>query len=140
MGKPDYEAQARGGLAAYERYLAGMDASMRQKVALTAAHLLCEGRVADMGMGSGHSSHALAALYPRLEVVGVDIDDTMVARAREHYPAAHPAVAGGDIAQSVFPPGTLDGIFDSSVLHHVTSYRGYRHENAAEALAAQAVE
>ena len=85
MGKPDYEAQARGGLLAYERYLVGMDASMRQKVALTAAHLLCEGRVADMvGMGSGHSSHALAALYPRLDVVGVDIDDTMVACAREH--------------------------------------------------------
>ena len=70
MGKPDCEGQARGGLAAFERYLAGMDASMRQKVALTAAHLPCEGRVADMGMGSGHSSHALAALYPRLQVAG----------------------------------------------------------------------
>jgi SAM-dependent methyltransferase len=140
MDKPDYEAQARGGLAAYERYLAGMDASVRQKVALTAAHLLCEGRVADMGMGSGLSSHALAALYPRLEVVGVDIDDTMVARAREHYRAPNLSFVAGDIAQSVFPPGTLDGIFDSSVLHHVTSYGGYRHENAAEALAAQAVE
>jgi Methyltransferase domain len=140
MEKPDYEAQARGGLAAYERYLAGMDASMRQKVALTAAHLLCEGRVADMGMGSGLSSHALAALYPRLEVVGVDIDDTMVGRARERYRAPNLSFVAGDIARSVFPPGTLDGIFDSSVLHHVTSYGGYRHENAADALAAQVVE
>ena len=141
MAKPDYEeAQARGGLAAYERYLAGMDASMRQKVALTAAHLLCEGRVADMGMGSGLSSHALAALYPRLEVVGVDIDDTMVARARERYSAPNLSFVAGDIARSVFPPGSLDGIFDSSVLHHVTSYGGYRHDNAADALAAQVVE
>lgn len=140
MDKPDYEAQDRGGLAAYERYLAGMDASIRQKVALTAAHLLCEGRVADMGMGSGLSSHALAALYPRLEVVGVDIDDTMVGRARDHYRAANLTFVAGDIARSVFPPGTLDGIFDSSVLHHVTSYGGYRHENAADALAAQVVE
>src|SRR5262249_43276500 len=80
-----YQAQARGQLTAYERYLAGMDASMRQKVALTAAHLLCEGRIADMGMGSGQGSHALAALYPRLEVIGVDIDDTMVALARQQY-------------------------------------------------------
>ena len=31
----------------------------------------------------------------------------------------------------VFPPGSLDGIFDSSVLHHVTSFGGYRHANAA---------
>jgi SAM-dependent methyltransferase len=117
-----------------------MDASMRQKVALTAAHLLCEGRVADMGMGSGLGSHALAALYPRLEVIGVDIDETIVARAREHYSAPNLSFVAGDIAESVFPPETLDGIFDSSVLHHVTSYRGYRYENAADALAAQAVE
>lgn len=140
IDRPGYESQARDDLAAYERYLAGMDASIRQKVALTAAHLLCEGRVADMGMGSGLSSHALAALYPRLEVVGVDIDDTMVGRARAHYQAPNLSFAAGDIAGSVFPPGSLDGIFDSSVLHHVTSYGGYRHENAADALAAQVVE
>jgi SAM-dependent methyltransferase len=140
MATSDYDAQARGGLAAYERYLAGMNASMRQKVALTAAHLLCEGRVADMGMGSGFSSHALAALYPRLEVVGVDIDDTMVGQARERYQAPNLSFVAGDIAGAVFPSGSLDGIFDSSVLHHVTSYGGYRHENAAEALAAQVIE
>jgi SAM-dependent methyltransferase len=140
MPAPDYAAQNRGGLGAYERYLAGMDASMRQKVALTAAHLLCEGRVADMGMGSGQGSHALAALYPRLEVVGVDIDATMVALAREQYRAPNLSFVDGDIGRAVFPDGSLDGIFDSSVLHHVTSYRGYRHENAADALTAQVAE
>ena len=67
---------------AYERYLRGMDASMRQKVALTAAHVLCEGVVADMGCGSGACSEALAALYPELEVIGVDADPEMVSRAR----------------------------------------------------------
>jgi hypothetical protein len=58
---------SRGDGSAYDRYLAGMDASMRQKVALTAAHLLGRGRVADMGMGSGAGTAALAALYPELE-------------------------------------------------------------------------
>ena len=58
----DYDSeQQRGGREAYRRYLEGMNSSMRQKVALTAAHLLCEGRVADMGMGSGAGSFALAA-------------------------------------------------------------------------------
>ncbi|HXU00158.1 MAG TPA: methyltransferase domain-containing protein [Polyangia bacterium] len=134
------EAQARGAADAYARYLAGMDASMRQKVALTAAHLLCEGRVADMGMGSGQGSHALAALYPRLDVVGVDIDPTMVALAGDRYRLANLSFVAGDIARPVFPDGSLDGIFDSSVLHHVTSYGGYRHANAAEALRAQVAE
>jgi hypothetical protein len=140
MAAPGYEAQARGELASYARYLAGMDSSMRQKVALTAAHLLCEGRVADMGMGSGQGSHALAALYPRLEVVGVDIDATMVALASKQYQAPNLSFTTGDIAGAVFPAGSLDGIFDSSVLHHVTSYGGYRLENAADALTAQVAE
>lgn len=111
---------------------------MRQKVALTAAHLLCEGRVADMGMGSGAGSLALAALYPQLDVVGVDLDPEMVTLARETHQLPNLSFVQGDIAQRCFPDGSLDGIFDSSVLHHVTSFGGYRHANAADALGAQA--
>ncbi|WP_437589861.1 methyltransferase domain-containing protein [Sorangium sp. So ce1000] len=137
-GPAGYEAdQRRDDLSAYARYLSAMDASMRQKVALTAAHLLCEGRVADMGMGSGQGSAALAQLYPRLEVIGVDIDPTVVELARRAHLHPNLGFQLGDIATAVFPPESLDGIFDSSVLHHVTSYGGYRHANAADALAAQ---
>ena len=53
---------SRGERADYDTYLERMDASMRQKVALTAAYLLCEGRVADMGMGSGAGSQAVGPL------------------------------------------------------------------------------
>src|SRR5688572_32404731 len=97
-----YSEQDRGTLASYQRYLAGMDASMRQKVALTAAHLLCEGRVADMGTGSGGASHALAQLYPRLEVIGVDVSETMVALARERHRAPNLSFVVGDAAAQVF--------------------------------------
>ena len=138
MPRGAYSQPVRGGADAYERYLTGMDASMRQKVALTAAHLLCEGRICDMGMGSGQGSHALAALYPRMEVIGVDIDPTMVARASERYSLPNLSFASGDIALPQFAERSLDGILDSSVLHHVTSFGGYRHANAAEALQAQA--
>ncbi len=129
--------QRRGDLAAYRRYLAGMDASMRQKVALTAAHLLCEGSIADMGMGSGAGSDALAALYPALRVVGVDLNPTMVSLAKEQHQRANLEFVVGDIAASVFPPASLDGIFDSSVLHHVTSFGGYDYDNATRALTTQ---
>src|SRR5262249_14804807 len=108
------------------------------KVALTAAHLLCKGKVADMGMGSGSGSHALAALYPDLDVVGVDVDPNMVALAREKFQLPNLTFEVGDIATAVFPPGSLDGVFDSSVLHHVTTFGGYDHQAAARALAVQA--
>lgn len=128
----------RADAEAYARYLAAMDASMKQKVALTAAHLLAEGRIADMGMGSGAGSFALAALYPRLNVIGVDLDPEMVTRATDTHRLPNLSFLVGDIAAPVFPEGTLDGIFDSSVLHHVTSFTGYKHEAAARALEAQA--
>jgi SAM-dependent methyltransferase len=130
--------QVRGGRDAYERYLRGMDASMRQKVALTAAHLLCVGKVADMGMGSGSGSDALAALYPSLHVVGVDLDPRMVELAQSSHHRPNLEFRVGDVAGGVFAEGSLDGIFDSSVLHHVTSFGGYEHARAAEALRAQA--
>jgi SAM-dependent methyltransferase len=115
-----------------------MDASMRQKVALTAAHLLCTGRVADMGMGSGAGSHALAALYPSLEVIGIDVDPHMVAMARGKYTLPNLSFLVGDIATELFPEGSLDGILNSSVLHHVTSFGGYAHDAAAKCVRAQA--
>lgn len=132
-----YEGQHRGGDDAYERYLRGMDSSMRQKVALTAAHLLGEGTVADMGMGSGGGTLALASLYPRVRVIGVDINPEMVERASDKHRLPNLEFRAGDIAEMVFEAGALDGIFDSSVLHHVTSFNGYDHDAAARALATQ---
>ncbi len=140
MSSSAYDAQARGDRGAYARYLAGMNASMQQKVALTAAYLLGRGTIADMGMGSGAGSHALAALYPGLDVVGVDINPQMVAIASETYAEPNLRFVVGDIAAPVFEPGTLDAIFDSSVLHHVTSFNAYVLERAADALAVQAAQ
>ncbi|MEZ4465219.1 MAG: class I SAM-dependent methyltransferase [bacterium] len=98
-----YDAQDRGAADAYGRYLAGMDASMRQKVALTAAHPPLRGEVADMGMGSGAGSYALAALYPRLSVVGVDINPEMVARARATHVLPNLRFEVGDVAEPACP-------------------------------------
>ena len=86
----EYAEQARGDRGAYERYLAGMDASMQQKVALTAAHLLCLGRVADMGMGSGAGSKSLAALYPEDVITAAHIEHEL-----DDAPATMPAAPAG---------------------------------------------
>jgi SAM-dependent methyltransferase len=131
---PQYAKQERGAGADYERYLAGMDASMQQKVALTAAHVLGQGWVADMGMGSGTGSEALAALYPSMRVTGVDINPEMVERAAERYQRPNLDFQAGDIGKPCFELQSLDAIFNSSVLHHVTSFNDYRIEEAALAL------
>lgn len=131
---------ARGDETAYARYLSAMDAAMAQKIALTAAHLLGRGVVADMGMGSGTGSEALAALYPELAVVGVDLDPEMVERARARFHRNNLSFVVGNVAEPVFPAGSLDAIFDSSVLHHVTTFSGYDHQAAGRALRAQAAQ
>lgn len=136
-GPSPRDPHTRDDASAYDRYLAGMDASMRQKVALTAAHLLAVGSLADMGMGSGTGSEALAALYPGLDVVGVDLDPTMVARAHARFSLPNLRFQAGDIAQPCFPDRSLDAILDSSVLHHVTTFGGYDRGAAARALAVQ---
>ena len=132
-----YTKQTRGDDSDYERYLKGMDASMQQKVALTAAHLLGEGWLADMGMGSGAGSEALAALYPQVRVTGVDINPEMVSRAQTKYQLPNLDFRVGDIAGKCFDDESLDVILNSSVLHHVTSFNQYDKAMAHVAIAHQ---
>lgn len=98
---------------------------MQQKVALTTAHFPVRGRIADMGSGSGRGTFDLACLYDGLELIGVDVNPISVERAHEKFQRANLSYLVGDISQMVFPANSLDGILDSSVLHHVTSFNNF---------------
>ena len=98
---------------------------MQQKIALTTAHFPTRGVIADMGSGSGRGTFDLAQLYHNLELVGVDINPVSVEQSAEKYQAPNLRFAVGDIADRVFPENSLDGILNSSVLHHVTSFNDY---------------
>ena len=98
---------------------------MQQKVALTTAHFPVRGRIADMGSGSGRGTFDLASLYDGLELIGVDINPVSVERAREKFSRPNLSYVVGDISQPVFPANSLDGILNSSVLHHVTSFNNF---------------
>ena len=93
-----YQKQNRGGVAAYESYFAGMDASMQQKVALTTAHFPSRGKIADMGSGSGRGTFDLACLYDGLELVGVDINPVSVEMSVRQYQQPNLKYVVGDIA------------------------------------------
>jgi ubiquinone/menaquinone biosynthesis C-methylase UbiE len=120
-----YDKQDRGNLSAYEEYFAGMDASMQQKIALTTAHFPSHGKIADMGSGSGSGTFDLARLYEHLELVGVDINPVTVEYSNNHYKLPNLTFEVGDVADKLFPDETFDGILNSSVLHHVTSFNGF---------------
>lgn len=98
---------------------------MQQKVALTTAHFPVRGRIADMGSGSGRGTCDLASLYDGLELIGVDVNPISVERAHEKFQRPNLSYVVGDISQMVFPANSLDGILDSSVLHHVTSFNNF---------------
>ena len=98
---------------------------MQQKVALTTAHFPVRGRIADMGSGSGRGTFDLACLYDGLELVGVDVNPVSVERASEKFKRPNLSYIVGDISQMVFPANSLDGILNSSVLHHVTSFNNF---------------
>ena len=98
---------------------------MQQKVALTTAHFPVRGRIADMGSGSGRGTFDLASLYDGLELIGVDINPVSVERAGEKFQRPNLSYVVGDISQMVFPANSLDGILNSSVLHHVTSFNNF---------------
>lgn len=121
----EYAKQDRGTLSEYEEYFAGMDASMQQKIALTTAHFPPRGRIADMGSGSGSGTFDLARLYRDLHLIGVDINPVTVEYSRKNYKAENLSYEVGDIAEKVFAENSLDGILDSSVLHHVTSFNNF---------------
>jgi SAM-dependent methyltransferase len=120
-----YDKQDRGSADAYAAYFAGMNQSMQQKVALTTAHFPPRGVVADMGSGSGQATFDLANLYSGLTLVGVDVNPTAVAHAHATYQRPNLSYRVGDIADPLFDAGSLHGILDSSVLHHVTSFNDF---------------
>ncbi|MHA7269734.1 class I SAM-dependent methyltransferase [Arthrobacter sp. HLT1-20] len=77
-------------------------------------------RIMDVGAGFGWSTLALAKAYPGAEVVGVDIDEPSIRRAREN--AAHHGASGrvsfalAD-AGTLAAPGSCDAVFIFEALH-----------------------
>lgn len=132
-----YGAQARGGADAYAAYYAGMDKSVQQKVALTTAYFPVRGVLCDMGCGSGAGSFDLANLHHELHVVGVDVAPESVDYARAHYQRQNLEYRLGDIAQPLFPDESLDGVLNSSVFHHLTSFNGFSTATVRQSLDCQ---
>ena len=101
-------------------------------------YVIIWGTLVDMGCGSGSGSFDLASLFAGLRVIGVDIAPPAVEHATAHYRRPNLHYQQGDIAEPLFPAESLDGILNSSVWHHLTSFNGYSLREVERALANQA--
>ena len=77
------------------------------------ARLPAGARVLDLGCGAGRASK----LLERFEVVGVDVSQEQLRRAREHAPAA--TFVQGDFARLDFPAGSFDAVVALFSIIHV---------------------
>ena len=76
-----------------------------------------EPRILDAGCGTGEIASRLAEVFPRAQVLGVDILDPHLALARERYAALAPRLAFE--RQSLFELSEPAGSFDLTVCRHV---------------------
>lgn len=75
----------------------------------------------DVGCGSGYYSEILATLVPGgISYTGTDYSDTMIDRARTHYPLITFGVA--DATRLPYPADSFDIVFNGVSLMHIVDY------------------
>jgi ubiquinone/menaquinone biosynthesis C-methylase UbiE len=105
-----------------ESMVRNLDAQARaiwpQESSLFARYKLpAEARILDAGCGTGEITSRLAELYPRARVLGVDIIDAHLERARSQFAALSPRVSFEH--QSIYELDADDASFDLTVCRHV---------------------
>jgi demethylmenaquinone methyltransferase/2-methoxy-6-polyprenyl-1,4-benzoquinol methylase len=98
----------------------GRDASwkralMRRLPRRTAARIL------DLACGTGDLSLLLARRYPKGEVIGLDLNPAMLARARRRRGAQGPSFRLGDLHRLPFPSGHFDLVTGGYALRNAPS-------------------
>jgi len=92
------------------------------QVAKEIAAVFTEGKVLDAGCGPGYLTVRLAQMAPRLDVVGLDISQAMINRARRRVSElgleGRVSFQFGDVQSMPFPDGQFDFVVSTLSLHH----------------------
>ena len=136
----NYTTQNRGDKHEYQQYLEAMDAISIEKIA--SASVFFEPKpgntIVDVGMASGTSSAILAKLFPDMNIIGVDINPQMVEIAESHYQMPNLSFRLDDGEKlSDFEPESVNGFFNCSSIHHITSYNNYDNNHAINTIKRQ---
>lgn len=136
----NYTTQDRGNKKDYQQYLEAMDTIAIEKVASASVFFEAkEGNVlVDVGMASGTSTAILAQLFPKLQIIGIDINPKMVQFAEETYNLPNLSFQEDDGEKLLtFEKNTISGFFNCSAIHHITSYNDYDNNRAYNTLRRQ---
>lgn len=135
-----YIPQDRGNKWEYDQYLSAMDAVAVEKVASASVFFEPQNgnHIVDIGMASGTSSAIMARLFPRQKITGIDINPKMVKLAAEKYQLPNLSFMQEDgETLSSFEKNSVNGFFNCSCIHHITSYNGYDSNRAISTLQRQ---
>ncbi|WP_108823245.1 class I SAM-dependent methyltransferase [Dysgonomonas sp. Marseille-P4361] len=137
----NYTTQDRGSNKEYLQYLEAMDAIAIEKVASASVFFepLKDNTIVDVGMASGTSTAILAKLFPEMQIIGIDINPKMIQIAQEtyDYPNLSFRQDDGELLNT-FTTNSVNGFFNCSAIHHITSYNGYNSNRALNTLQRQA--
>lgn len=81
-----------------------------------------DGRVVEIGCGSGYGSKLIDHYFHPREIYGIDIDEKMIEIAKKNQ-SSHITFAVGDVTSLPFEDGSIDGVFDFAILHHVPNWQ-----------------
>lgn len=106
----------------YDSFSGLLVGGMYQKVALESIDACPAGRMLDVGCGPGRLDVMLGVMSPSLDVVGVDIEPSMIERATKR--AEEAGISGrvhfevGDVGAMSFGDGEFDLVISTLSMHH----------------------
>jgi SAM-dependent methyltransferase len=104
--------------AAYEWFLGRWTRRLAEPL-LDFADFSSDGRLLDVGTGTGSVACAMAARWPSRQIVGVDVAESYISYARGQANGASPAFEIGDAAALPFDDAVFAGVTAQLVLNFV---------------------
>jgi len=93
-----------------------------KRLADKTASMIQEGKLLEIGPGPGYISIEIAKLLPKMEIIGLDISDTMIQIAKknvnQHGLAERIELRKGDALKMPFEDSSFDFVISSGSLHH----------------------
>lgn len=79
--------------------------------------------VLEIGCGSGYGTSLIKQNFLVKEIYGIDLDERMIAIAKQENRDQTIHFEVGDAAQLPYPDDFFDGVFDFGIIHHIPNWK-----------------